>query len=120
MLVVETVARIRRLHLVQGKSIKAICRELGVSRKVVRKVLLTYWNTASFFTLYAEANGWNPATTPAPPRTDRPLLDRWALARLASVTGEVTDWTRLTPEALQAWRERLTGLLADERAEIIN
>lgn len=39
MLVVGTVARIRRLHLVQGKSIKAICRELGVSRKVVRKVL---------------------------------------------------------------------------------
>ena len=39
MLVLETVARIRRLHLVQGKSIKAICRELGVSRKVVRKVL---------------------------------------------------------------------------------
>ena len=28
MLVVETIAKIRRLHLVQGKSIKAICREL--------------------------------------------------------------------------------------------
>ncbi|MHB0663811.1 IS21 family transposase, partial [Roseomonas mucosa] len=39
MLVVETVAKIRRLHGVQGKSIKAICRELGISRKVVRKVL---------------------------------------------------------------------------------
>jgi transposase len=39
MLVVETVARTRRLHGVQGKSIKAICRELGISRKVVRKVL---------------------------------------------------------------------------------
>ena len=39
MLVVETVAKIRRLHRVQGKSIKAICRELGISRKVVRKVL---------------------------------------------------------------------------------
>ena len=39
MLVVETIARIRRAHLVQGKSIKAICRELRVSRKVVRKVL---------------------------------------------------------------------------------
>ena len=39
MLVVETIAKIRRAHLVQGKSIKAICRELGVSRKVVRKVL---------------------------------------------------------------------------------
>ena len=36
------------------------------------------------------------------------------------VVGEVTDWTRLTPEALQAWRDRLAVLLADERGEIIN
>ncbi|MQA35582.1 isoleucine--tRNA ligase [Modestobacter roseus] len=59
--------------------------------EVVRKVLLTYWNTASFFTLYAETNGWDPAATPAPPRAERPLLDRWALAELASVTAGVTD-----------------------------
>src|SRR5271168_1191329 len=39
MLVVETVAKIRRAYFVQGKAIKAICRELNVSRKVVRKVL---------------------------------------------------------------------------------
>jgi transposase len=39
MLVVETVAKIRRAYFVQGKSIKAICRELRISRKVVRKVL---------------------------------------------------------------------------------
>ena len=39
MLVVETIAKIRRAYFVQGKSIKAICRELQVSRKVVRKVL---------------------------------------------------------------------------------
>lgn len=39
MLVVETIAKIRRLSRVQGKSIKAICRELNISRKVVRKVL---------------------------------------------------------------------------------
>ncbi|MEQ1940678.1 IS21 family transposase, partial [Mesorhizobium sp. CN5-321] len=39
MLVVETIAKIRRLSLVQGKSIKEICRELRISRKVVRKVL---------------------------------------------------------------------------------
>jgi hypothetical protein len=36
------------------------------------------------------------------------------------VVGEVHDWTRLTPEALQAWRDRLAELLADERGEIIN
>ena len=39
MLVVETVAKIRRAYSVPGKAIKAICRELHVSRKVVRKVL---------------------------------------------------------------------------------
>ena len=39
MLVVETIAKVRRAHFVQGKSIKAICRELKVWRKVVRKVL---------------------------------------------------------------------------------
>jgi rifampin ADP-ribosylating transferase len=36
------------------------------------------------------------------------------------VLGEVTEWTRLTPEALHAWRERLTALLSSERGEIIN
>jgi transposase len=36
---VETIAKIRRMHFGQGKAIKAICRELKVSRKVVRKVL---------------------------------------------------------------------------------
>mgnify|MGYP001545771463 FL=1 len=39
MLVVETIAKIRRAYFVQGKSIKAICRDLRVSRKTVRKVL---------------------------------------------------------------------------------
>ena len=39
MLVVETIAKIRRAYFVHGQSIKAICRDLGVSRKVVRKVI---------------------------------------------------------------------------------
>src|SRR6187397_873083 len=40
MLIVETIAKIRRAFFFkQGKPIKAICRELGVSRKVVRKVI---------------------------------------------------------------------------------
>jgi len=36
---VETIGKIRGAHFVQGKPIKAICRELKVSRKVVRKEL---------------------------------------------------------------------------------
>ncbi|UXW85571.1 NAD(+)--rifampin ADP-ribosyltransferase [Microbacterium azadirachtae] len=36
------------------------------------------------------------------------------------VVAEVDDWTRLTPEALQEWRDRLAAVLEDERGEIIN
>ena len=36
------------------------------------------------------------------------------------IVAEVTEWTRLTPEQLQTWRERLSTLLAGERGEIIN
>lgn len=39
MFVVETIAKIRRAFFVQQKPIKQICRELKVSRKVVRKVI---------------------------------------------------------------------------------
>src|SRR3981081_3933514 len=39
MLILETIAKIRRAFFVQGKSIKLICRELRVSRKGVRKVI---------------------------------------------------------------------------------
>jgi transposase len=39
MLVVETIARIRREHFVKGKTIKEIVRDLKVSRNTVRRVL---------------------------------------------------------------------------------
>ncbi len=39
MLVVETIARIRREHFVKGKTIKEIVRDLKVSRNTVRKVV---------------------------------------------------------------------------------
>ena len=39
MLVLETIAKVRRAHRVQGKPIKEICREFGLSRKVVRKIV---------------------------------------------------------------------------------
>ena len=40
MLVVETIARIRRDHLVRGVPIKKIARDLRVSKNTVRKVVL--------------------------------------------------------------------------------
>src|SRR5258707_12849894 len=39
MLIVETIGRIRREHLVKGKSIKEIARDLKISRNTVRKIL---------------------------------------------------------------------------------
>ncbi|ROS22123.1 rifampin ADP-ribosylating transferase [Rathayibacter sp. PhB127] len=36
------------------------------------------------------------------------------------VVREVHDWTRLTPEALRAWRTRLAELRDDPRAGILN
>jgi len=36
------------------------------------------------------------------------------------VVGEVTDWTRLTPDELQTWRDRIAAITADARGEIIN
>ncbi|MCW2714110.1 MAG: isoleucyl-tRNA synthetase [Frankiales bacterium] len=57
--------------------------------EVVRKVLLTYWNTAAFHTLYATVNGWEPGG-PAPSRAERPLLDQWALSQTAATALEVT------------------------------
>jgi isoleucyl-tRNA synthetase len=57
--------------------------------EAVRKVLLTYWNTAAFLTLYADANGWTPGD-PAPEVADRPALDRWALSQVHAAAVEVT------------------------------
>src|ERR1700750_483285 len=39
MLSCETIARIRREHVVKGKTIKEIARDLGISRNTIRKVL---------------------------------------------------------------------------------
>lgn len=36
------------------------------------------------------------------------------------ILGEVVGWTRLTPEVLQEWRDRLAAIPKDERGEILN
>ena len=42
---VDTIARVRREHLVRGKTIKEIARDLHLSRNTVRKILRS-WETA--------------------------------------------------------------------------
>jgi isoleucyl-tRNA synthetase len=62
--------------------------------EIVRKVLLTYWNTASFLALYAGAGGWRPegaSASPARPVAERPVLDRWAISELHATGVEVSD-----------------------------
>jgi isoleucyl-tRNA synthetase len=58
-------------------------------QEVVRKTLLTYWNTVSFQVLYAREAGYEPASTPAPAVGERVALDRWALSEAHRLTGEV-------------------------------
>lgn len=62
----------------------------GTIQEVVRKTLLTYWNTVAFQALYARTSGWAPGEAdPAP--ADRPLLDRWLLGELGALVRDVTD-----------------------------
>jgi isoleucyl-tRNA synthetase len=59
--------------------------------EIVRKVLLTYWNTASFLVLYANAGGWTAESSAlAPASAGRPLIDRWVLSELHGLVREVT------------------------------
>jgi len=70
-------------------------RRIGpaVLDEIVRKVLLTYWNTVSFLVLYANAapQAWTPeAAALAPAPGARPLLDRWLLSEVNACLQEVT------------------------------
>jgi isoleucyl-tRNA synthetase len=71
--------------------------EHATLEEIVRKVLLTYWNTMSFLVLYANAgaaaapDGDPGARRPeAPPTAQRPVLDRWLLSELNLLVRDVT------------------------------
>jgi isoleucyl-tRNA synthetase len=67
----------------------------GVLDEIVRKVLLTYWNTVAFLVLYANtaadaAGAQSAEAVPVPPAASRPALDRWLLSELHAVVRDVT------------------------------
>jgi isoleucyl-tRNA synthetase len=57
--------------------------------EVVRKFMLTLWNTYSFYTLYANIDGFSPAENDVPV-AERTLMDRWILGDLHLVVKKVT------------------------------
>ncbi|MGI5351873.1 isoleucine--tRNA ligase [Streptomyces sp. CA-250714] len=61
----------------------------GTIQEVVRKTLLTYWNTVAFQALYARTAGWAPSESDPAPNL-RPLLDRWLLSELHALVDQVT------------------------------
>ena len=67
---------------------------------VVRKSLLTYWNTVSFFTLYAKAANFQVTKLPANPN----LMDRWIISELNKLIAGVDH-------ALENFDSQLAGNL---------
>ena len=57
--------------------------------EVIRKTLLTYWNTVSFHALYAQAANFE--LSQAPEMSTRPLMDRWINSELQSLIVEVDE-----------------------------
>lgn len=57
---------------------------------VVRRTLLTYWNTVSFQSLYARTANWQPSDG-APAPQDRPLIDQWLLSEAHRLARDVDD-----------------------------
>ena len=63
-----------------------------------RRFIIPFWNVYSFFTTYAEIDGWAPNLDNFDPDTPEGLtpksdnsLDRWILGRLNQTTAQVTD-----------------------------
>jgi isoleucyl-tRNA synthetase len=58
-------------------------------KEIVRTVILPYWNVLSFFTTYANIDGYDPRSWEASPPEERGELDRWILSVLQSLVRDV-------------------------------
>ena len=67
-------------------------RRVGHSsiQEVTRKVLLTYWNTVSFLSLYTRLSDYVPGTLKVN-RSERPEIDQWLLGLVDDAVIQVTD-----------------------------
>jgi isoleucyl-tRNA synthetase len=75
-------------------------------QEIVRKVMLTYWNTVAFHLLYARTNGWTPDQG-APDAANRDVVDRWLISQRERLTRDVTS-------ALEAFDTHRAGMRLGE------
>ena len=71
-----------------------------------RRMLIPLWNVYSFFTTYANIDGYDPSI-PAPPAAQRPELDRW-------IVSEMHQLIRSTTVALNAYEPQTAVREIDE------
>lgn len=81
--------------------------------EVVRRFMLTLWNTYSFFVTYANIAGWTPSD-PANFPAERDQLDRWLLSELNLLVKTVDEGLANydatgTSRAIQAFVEQLSN-----------
>jgi isoleucyl-tRNA synthetase len=59
-------------------------------REAAQNFLIPLWNALSFFTIYANLDGWRPGARADVPLARRPDLDRWLLLRLNDEVEKLT------------------------------
>lgn len=101
-----------RWYLLSSSAITADKRFFAAAvREVYTRFFLTLWNTYQFFRSYAELDHWTPEAK-RPDAAKRSLLDRWLLARLATVS-------RIAREEADAYNvhkatQAIEGFLVDD------
>jgi isoleucyl-tRNA synthetase len=84
----------------------------NVLNEIVRKVLLTYWNTVAFHALYARLADWSP-TDAAPPVDERSVLDRWLVS-------ETHRLVRDADEAYDGYDTQKLGLVIGQFIDVLS
>jgi isoleucyl-tRNA synthetase len=78
----------RWFFLASGSPWSARRVSMDVFEDIVRRFVLTLWNTYAFFVTYANID--DPDLAAAPPPADRGPLDRWMLSRLNGLVRDAT------------------------------
>jgi isoleucyl-tRNA synthetase len=82
-----------RLYMIQSPAVRADdlrFSEAGV-KDIVRRILLKWWNSYSFFISYAVIDGWSSSAKALEDKFSDNILDQWILSRLQSLLKTIED-----------------------------